>query len=34
VEDIVHGVKSGFFWKVPNHLYFDPGMIAGFIVED
>ncbi len=34
VEYIVHGVKSGPFWKVPNHLYYDTGRIAGFIVED
>jgi|GEM_PF-7074087 len=34
VKYIVHGEKIGFFWKLPNHLYFDPGMIAGFIAGD
>ncbi|HET7289087.1 MAG TPA: alpha/beta hydrolase-fold protein [Thermodesulfobacteriota bacterium] len=34
VEFIVHGVKSGLFWKVPNHLYFDAGRLARFIAGD
>lgn len=36
VEYIVHGVKGGPFWKVPNHLYVDTGRFAAFIagVED
>jgi hypothetical protein len=34
VEYIVHGVKGGPFWKVPNHLYFDTGRFAGFIAGD
>jgi fermentation-respiration switch protein FrsA (DUF1100 family) len=31
VEYIVHGVKAGPFWKVPNHLYFDTAKLAEFI---
>lgn len=34
VEYIVHGAKSGPFWKVPNHLYFDAERFAEFIVRD
>jgi fermentation-respiration switch protein FrsA (DUF1100 family) len=34
VEYIVHGVKGGPFWKVPNHLYFDTGRFAGFIAGE
>jgi hypothetical protein len=34
VEYIVHGVKAGPFWKVPNHLYFDSAGIAEFITVE
>ena len=34
VEYIVHGAKSGPFWKVPNHLYFDAERFAEFIVDE
>jgi pimeloyl-ACP methyl ester carboxylesterase len=34
VEYIVHGVKGGPFWNVPNHLYFDAAKFAGFIAGD